>query len=179
MRIEAWSDDRYAAKLQELYFRKHAPTMQVIAETINEEFGTTFSKNAIVSKAHRMGLTNRIIPADRGLAPGRTYSVPRVQRPRVFAEARAKPARESIDIVKLRCVEVIPLHISLVDLESRHCRYPFDGVDGNPVTYCGHPRFTYLRNGIETESSWCGPHHGICLGQGTSSERAATKGIAA
>jgi GcrA cell cycle regulator len=53
--------------------------------------------------------------------------------------------------VRLRCVEVDPRYLTLVELESGDCRYPYGGDrDGDSITFCGHPR----RRG----SSYCTPH---------------------
>ena len=52
---------------------------------------------------------------------------------------------------KLRCVEIEPRHLSLIDLERGDCRYPYGGdEEGEAITFCGHPR----RPG----SSYCTPH---------------------
>ena len=53
--------------------------------------------------------------------------------------------------VKLRCVEIEPRHLSLIELERGDCRYPYGGdEEGEAITFCGHPR----RPG----SSYCAPH---------------------
>jgi GcrA cell cycle regulator len=58
---------------------------------------------------------------------------------------------------KLRCVEVNPRHLSLVDLEPGDCRYPYGGEeDGDVITFCGHPQ----REG----SSYCVPHFHLTRG---------------
>jgi GcrA cell cycle regulator len=56
-----------------------------------------------------------------------------------------------VDLPELRCVEIVPRHLSLVELESGDCRYPYGG-DGEdePITFCGHPR--------RPDSSYCAPH---------------------
>ena len=42
---------------------------------------------------------------------------------------------------KLRCVEIEPRHLSLIDLEHGDCRYPYGGdEEGEAITFCGHPR---------------------------------------
>ena len=67
---------------------------------------------------------------------------------------------------KLRCVEIAPRHLSLVELEAGDCRYPYGGdEEGEAITFCGHPR----REG----SSYCTPHFHLTRGPGTLSERAA------
>jgi hypothetical protein len=73
---------------------------------------------------------------------------------------------ERTETAKLRCVEVEPRHLPLVDLEPTDCRYPYGGdEEGEAITFCGHPR----REG----SSYCAPHFDLTRGPGTASERAA------
>ena len=53
--------------------------------------------------------------------------------------------------LKLRCVDIEPRHLSLIELERGDCRYPYGGDEENEaITFCGHPR----RPG----SSYCSPH---------------------
>lgn len=52
-----------------------------------------------------------------------------------------------INLEALRCVEVEPMHKSLIELDPDGCRYPFG--DG-PFTFCNHTQFE--------GSSYCGPH---------------------
>ena len=79
---------------------------------------------------------------------------------------RPMPVSERTEVVKLRCVEIAPRHLSLIDLEPGDCRYPY-GVDedGEAITFCGHPR--------RQDSSYCTPHFHLTRGPGTASERAA------
>jgi GcrA cell cycle regulator len=96
-------------------------------------------------------------------SPGRLFrkraGLLRASRPRgeVFARAAA---------LNLRCVAVVPRHLSLLELEDRDCRYPYGGeAEGEPITFCGQAR----REG----SSYCVSHFHLTSGAGTASERAA------
>src|SRR5664279_2177032 len=61
------------------------------------------------------------------------------------------PVFETAGKVKLRCVEIEPRHLSLMELERSHCRYPYGGDEADhTITFCGHPR----RKG----SSYCAQH---------------------
>ena len=61
------------------------------------------------------------------------------------------PVFKEVKPVKLRCVEIEPRHLSLIELERGDCRYPYGGdEEGEAITFCGHPR----RPG----SSYCTPH---------------------
>jgi GcrA cell cycle regulator len=61
------------------------------------------------------------------------------------------PVFEDANPAKLRCVEIEPRELSLLDLGWGDCRYPYGGdEEGEAITFCGHPR----RPG----SSYCTPH---------------------
>jgi GcrA cell cycle regulator len=66
---------------------------------------------------------------------------------------------EREEIPRLRCADVDPRHLSLLDLEVSDCRYPYGGdEDGEAITFCGHPR----RQG----SSYCTAHFHLTRGPG-------------
>ncbi len=50
---------------------------------------------------------------------------------------------------KLRCVEIVPLNLTLTDLPDDGCHY----IPGDDLLYCGHP--------IQAGSKYCTPHHHI------------------
>jgi GcrA cell cycle regulator len=84
-------------------------------------------------------------------------------RPREFF--RRRPVFEPVERVQLRCVEVDPRHVLLVDLKRGDCRYPYGGdEEGEPITFCGHPR----RKG----SSYCTPHFHLTRDPALPAERA-------
>ena len=138
-----------------------------IADAINAKFKTAYSRSAAIGRATRMGLGG---PAreDRPRPPlSAKPPLLRILRERYTAGfMRPMPVLERTEMVKLRCVEIDPRHLSLVDLERGDCRYPYGGdTDGEAITFCGHPR----REG----SSYCAPHFHLTRGPGTASERAA------
>ena len=139
-----------------------------IAAVINERFNTVYSRNAVLSRARRMGLAGNersgLSPCAQSRLdrPGEVHLVestsPRLPWP-VPPLNRTKP-------VVLRCVEIAPRHLSLIELEQGDCRYPYGGdEEGETITFCGHPR----RPG----SSYCIPHFHLSRGPGTLSERTA------
>ena len=70
------------------------------------------------------------------------------------------PVFERDETVKLRCVEIDPRHLSLLELEPGDCRYPYGGdEEGEAITFCGHPR--------REDSSYCAPHFHLTRGPGT------------
>ena len=68
----------------------------------------------------------------------------------ILSEFRPEAGMAKVEPVELRCVDVSPRHLSLVELEAGDCRYPYGGdEEGEAITFCGHPR----REG----SSYCAP----------------------
>jgi GcrA cell cycle regulator len=141
-----------------------------ISAAINSKFNTSYSRNAAIGRAKRMGLSSsddrrKDAPLDwpprtpakaSGLHTSRERHVPDFIRP--------VPVLERANAPKLRCIEIVPRHLSLVDLETGDCRYPYGGeADGEPITFCAHPR----REG----SSYCTPHFHLTLGPGAKLER--------
>ena len=143
------------------------------AAAINRKFNTGYSRNAVLGRARRMGLMGPkqpdrspqvtaliVLPGLNGLGETRPTEpgLPRLIWP-VPACGRSKAP-------KLRCAEVAPRHLSLVELERGDCRYPYGGdEEGEPITFCGHPR--------RAGSGYCTPHFHLSRGPGTPSERAA------
>ena len=137
------------------------------ADAINAKFDTSFSRNAALGRAKRMGLASSHRPAERRGTP--QPSLPRrrepLERSDSISTALATPSRRE-ESVKLRCIEIVPRHLSLLQLEAGDCRYPYGGdADGEAITFCGHPQ----RDG----SSYCAGHFHLTRGPGTASERAA------
>ncbi len=168
--MQSASGNRNIADALREYFAQGLSFLQ-IATAINAKFNTAYSRSAVIGRARRMGL------AGRGPAPwtdrrtGRNGQRRRKRRGKsrtraMFRLAAAAAGPERAKASKLRCVEIAPRHLSLVDLEAGDCRYPYGGdEDGEAITFCGHPR----REG----SSYCTPHFHLTRGPGTASERAA------
>ncbi|WGR93144.1 GcrA family cell cycle regulator [Bradyrhizobium sp. ISRA443] len=160
MEMTNWLPEHSAA-LRDL--RARGMSYSEIADAINERFHTAYTRNAALSRGQRMGLggLERLEPSlpNRVGRPESTVPVlPRIEVSReVRREAMAdmvrwpKPFSGEGEAPKLRCVEITPRHLSLVELERGDCRYPYGGDrDDEPITFCGHPR----RPG----SSYCTPH---------------------
>lgn len=144
-----------------------------IADAINAKFKTAYSRSAAIGRARRLGLSSPDRPTD---SPEHWPKLPpRAKKPRLHKPRerhapefmRKTPASERVETPRLRCVEIVPRHLSLVDLDPADCRYPYGGdEEGEAITFCGHPR----RQG----SSYCTPHFHLTRGPGTPSERAAS-----
>jgi GcrA cell cycle regulator len=136
------------------------------ASAINEKFQTAYSRNAVIGRAKRMKLTG----PDRRTDVAKHFHAPQIHRHRRERRlpdfVKPLPTSARVQPVKLRCVGIAPRLVSLLELEPGDCRYPYGGdAEGEPITFCGHPR----REG----SSYCTPHFHLTLGPGTPSERAA------
>ncbi len=143
-----------------------------IANAINARFNTAYSRNATIGRARRMGLSGpgRVdISVARKAQPKPRLARLRKRRASALAPSRPKPAvRKRAAKLRLRCVGVVPRHLSLLELERGDCRYPYGGeVEGEAITFCGHPR----REG----SSYCVAHFHLTSIPGTAPERIAGK----
>lgn len=126
------------------------------ADALNARFGTAYSRDAALGRARRMGLGGPERSATPPVQAGEQLRRPR-ERPRSTDDFRPleffrrRPVFERVEQVQLRCVEVVPRHLALIELGREDCRFPYGGdLDGEAITFCGHPR----RKG----SSYCTPH---------------------
>jgi GcrA cell cycle regulator len=136
-----------------------------IADAINAKFKTAYSRSAAIGRAKRMGLAGPDRPEDRPKPPLRAEPpLLRKLRDRYAAEfTRPMPIFERAETVKLRCVEIDPRRLSLLELERGDCRYPYGGdEEGEAIAFCGHPR--------RVGSSYCAPHFHLTRGPGSASE---------
>ena len=128
------------------------------ARAVNSRFSTTYTRNAALGRARRLGLG----PDDRQQPsmPARPADVQgsataRADGLKASAFPWPAPVFKEVKPVKLRCVEIEPRHLSLAELARGDCRYPYGGDgEGEEITFCGHPR----RPG----SSYCSPHFHLC-----------------
>jgi GcrA cell cycle regulator len=131
-----------------------------IANAINAKFKTAYSRNAALGRAKRMGLTGPERPEEPKYRPELPPLAipPRKARERHLPDSPGPmPFFARTETAKLRCVEIVPRHLALVDLEPRDCRYPYGGdEEGEVITFCGHPR--------RLGSSYCAPHFHLTRG---------------
>jgi hypothetical protein len=126
------------------------------ADALNTRFGTAYSRDAALGRARRMGLGGPDRSESQPILAEQQLQRPR-ERPRTTDDFRPleffrrRPAFERVERVQLRCVEVAPRHLALIELGRGDCRFPYGGdLDGEAITFCGRPR----RKG----SSYCTPH---------------------
>lgn len=147
-------------------------SFSAIAREINAKFNTAYSRSATIGRAKRMGLAGpdrpEVVPGHWPKPPPKAKArrrhkprerhVPARMRPVPVFFARAEP-------VKLRCVEIVPRHLSLIDLEAGDCHYPYGGdEDGETITFCGRPR--------RANSSYCVAHFHLTREPAATSKRA-------
>lgn len=110
-----------------------------IAAEINRHTGSSFSRNAVIGKVHRIGLSKRVIE--------KPPAMPKKPRNR-----RVRPERR---VVVDLFPDILPadfLGIPFVKTTNQTCMYP-EG-DGANMLFCGQPR--------KDGSSYCPAHHRIC-----------------
>ncbi|MGD0851261.1 GcrA family cell cycle regulator [Bradyrhizobium sp.] len=133
-----------------------------IARAINARFHTAYSRNATIGRARRMGLAGLARSGNPGQPkrprkprPTRSH---RTRKRRAAKPLMSRPILKRAAALKLRCVAIVPRHLSLLELQPDDCRYPFGGdEDGEAITFCGHPR----RQG----SSYCVSHFHLTRGR--------------
>lgn len=120
--------------------------------------GYAVTRNSIIGKLHRLKLT---VNDKKKIVQGTVTGVVKVR-----AKRDRKPTLKVIngshgtqrlhitvsgtfDASELRCAEVTPLEVNLLDLRANQCRAPYG--EGPLITFCGHPTLT--------NSSYCTPHH--------------------
>ncbi|MCP4618683.1 MAG: hypothetical protein GY844_19890 [Bradyrhizobium sp.] len=138
------------------------------ADAVNARFGTAYSRSAALGRARRMRLAEpeqRKPPPLLGEVQLRQLRERRTVddfRPLEFF--RRPPVFGRVERGPLRCVEIEPRHLSLLQLERGDCRFPYGGdTDGQAITFCGHPR----RKG----SSYCTPHFHLSRSPDVAEER--------
>lgn len=153
--LAPWSDDR-TATLKRLWAAGESAA-QIAASLTNA------TRNSVLGKIHRLGLSTPYVKkvcADKPTVPRKKRTG--ASRNNIMSRIVAAPVIAS-DLYAIRCVEVEPRHISLLDLDLNDCRYPYG--DG-PFTFCGHPQL---------QRSYCASHFFLTVGSGTYAERSAAK----
>lgn len=164
----AWNADRDARLCQCV---SNQMTGGETAKELNNAFGTTYSRNAVIGRAFRL----RMRFQSRCAGP-RSGKPPSPQCTAAASQKRSKPAPAPIHtrvatmpqfnrdgFHGLRCDEVRPQNVTLLELAPNGCRWPFGW--GSPYTFCNHPQ-------VET-SQYCLDHLAMSVGRGTDSERRA------
>jgi GcrA cell cycle regulator len=166
----SWTDERIGL-LKKMW--KEGKSAAEIAKTL----GKGVTRNAVIGKAHRMGLSGRPSPIkkpapaakEKGAAPAqpRKEAAPKdVKKPslpnagKAGSPALAKEAEELKKIEK----EIVPLGggVSLLELTERMCKWPIGDPREADFTFCGR--------GIRVGTPYC-PDHASMAYQSSSRSR--------
>lgn len=117
-----------------------------IAEVVNRRFGSTYSRNAIIGKLHRMGWVIPGRTSARQSVAKNSASIERAKKRKELAAAkRAKSPLaalfrgEAFPLPASNEELVIPVHErkQLVDLEANDCRWPIGDPMEDGFHFCG------------------------------------------
>lgn len=168
MQSFSWTAEHSAA-LQEYVVR--GMSYAEAADALNARFGTAYTRSAALGRGKRLGLVvpprRESVPRfpKRAAKPSNAVSSQRQERDRA-RESTPVGTFERVEPAKLRCVGIRPRLVALVELEDGACRYPYGGDrDGEPITFCGHPRFR--------GSPYCAPHFHLTRGPAVEADRPA------
>ena len=143
-----------------------ALSFKQIAQIINDKHGTSFSRNATIGKAQRMGLKRCETPAQ--CASQKRFHQKTVKRKppagkKINKKKLARPPKiqeKPPEIIEEPKVKKEPLIIpdqqpvSFMDLGKGHCRYIIS-EEGQEVKFCGAQ--------VKSGSPFCPAHHEICF----------------
>lgn len=151
----AWTEDRIEL-LKRLWSNGKS------ASEIANQMGFV-SRNAVIGKAHRLGLEGRLV----GEKPGKSPLVRDARMPRKTVDPlKIAEIQKFMDRAPPPVIESIPapvsLNMTLMDLTSKDCRWPVSGEKADTL-FCGHD--------IADASVYCPYHYRMSRGRGTQSER--------
>lgn len=138
----------------------------LIAATINQRFGTSFSRNAVIGRAHRMGLdkprpvsTVRDRRADgfnqvaRKINRRKTASGPLLQK--IVARGERDAPKIKVEPFEPRAADIVSLRKTIVEVVMfAECHWADDEPNAaGQMTFCGHS--------TRIGSNWCEAHQKI------------------
>lgn len=149
----SWTDERIGL-LKKMW--KEGKSAAEIAKTL----GKGVTRNAVIGKAHRMGLSGRPspikkpAPSKKEAAPARKEAVKEVKKAAAPPSSGKTPpalVRETEELKKIE-KELVPLGggVSLLELTERMCKWPI----GDPR----EPDFTFCGRGIRQGTPYCPDH---------------------
>jgi GcrA cell cycle regulator len=118
------------------------------------------TRNAIIGKAHRMGLSGRTTQPS---ARERTRRASRPPRP------KPKPV-----VPRLKAEEIKPLEagsLTIMNVKKLQCRWPVDRPGMEGIQFCGQPQDGLNRDGVS--SSYCADHRTLGTNPSTKTARSA------
>jgi GcrA cell cycle regulator len=137
----SWTDERIAT-LKKMW--KEGKSAAEIAKTLAK--GVT--RNAVIGKAHRMGLSGRPSPIKKPAAPPKKDPPKKevkavVKKPvvPVVTGVKHNPLIREVTAPRQFVKEVFPIDggVGLIDLTERMCKWPFGDPREDDFTFCGRP----------------------------------------
>jgi GcrA cell cycle regulator len=164
----SWTDERIAL-LKKMW--KEGKSAAEIAKTL----GKGVTRNAVIGKAHRMGLSGRPSPIKKPTptkkesaaapAPRKEHGAKDVKKAAAAPAGKASPAlaKEAEELKKIE-KEVVPLGggVSLLELTERMCKWPIGDPREADFSFCGR--------GIRVGTPYC-PEHASMAYQTSSRSR--------
>lgn len=157
-----------------------------VAVAINSQFGTTYSRNAALSRAKKLGLTwarpSGFQTSDETrrkalVLPSKPSRVkPNVHTIQKRANIRARDPGLSRRIAIVPTGPVEPRRIPLLDLGKRDCRFIVEG-SGVASLFCAVEVTDWFAG--QPGGCYCPAHRQLCSGRGTEVERSAHRQVAA
>ena len=111
---------------------------KLIAAGLNAEYGTTFTRNSCIGRAHRLELPTRAEPTG-------PVKKPKPKRNRGQDKARVAPIPPPVHIP---APSLVPGRLTMLQLTRFTCRWP--SGDRAPYTYCG--------DRVEGDGPFCREH---------------------
>lgn len=168
----SWTDERVES-LKKLWLDGHS------ASQIAAELGHSITRNAVIGKVHRLGLSGRdkaaASPQPRNRIVASTKPVERLQSARPMPPVRGNTALALDTFVapqrQLRSAEdvVVPIseRVTIMELKESMCRWPL----GDPST----PEFRFCGTKSGSGATYCGPHARIAYQPSQDRRRPAQK----
>ena len=156
--VSPWANPAVVDRLKELWSTHSAS--QIVGQLFNE-FRVIVTRSGVVGKLHRLGIG---IEAKTNLHPmtrDRIETIdgqirPRIRRSRAPLTRKPAVRHESPELKAMRCAEITPLGLTLLELEHGQCRYPYGETgEGTGVTFCGHPALK--------DRSYCSAHFALSV----------------
>jgi GcrA cell cycle regulator len=148
-----WTEDRVGA-LKKLWLEGQS------ASQIAKQLGGGVTRNAVIGKVHRLGLSGRATPSQPARAattfrPAKTRTTPPVQptAPRKFEGARieAVALRPNVPVAPTPIVAVaeLPGTATVLTLGAHMCKWPIGDPSSREFSFCGRRA---------SEGVYCGEH---------------------
>ena len=129
----SWTD----ARIEQL---RQGWNQGLTATEIAKELGDGITRNAVIGKAHRLGLKARPSPVKGGEATIAEVATASVATPAPAAAPVAAPRPAVVAPRKMRPVAPAkPLRTSLLDLSEKVCKWPIGHPGDADFHFCGKP----------------------------------------